>query len=215
MTNRNRIKVVLVDDHAMVREGLAQLLNDDGQFTVVGQGGDGTEALALVKALEPDVVILDYTMPVMDGVTAASKIRRQCPRVRIVILTVHENVHYAVKALEAGAEGFVIKSGAFQELAQGIRAVRAGKVYVSPAISEKMIASLSGGKVHSGLNALSRREFELMRLLGSGRRLQDCAKLMRITESAASTYRSRMLKKLRLGNTAELIRFALENGIAG
>lgn len=209
------IRVVLVDDHAMVRQGLAQVLQDSEDIKVIGQAGNGLEAVDLVKAEEPDVVVLDYTMPQMDGVTAVEQIRKLCPKTKILVLTVHENIHYAVKVLEAGAHGFVIKAAAVQELVQGVRAVHQGRVYVSPTISEKMVANLREGKDRSGLKALSKREFQLLTLLGGGMRLQDCAESMRITESTASTYRARILEKLQLNNTAELIRFALENGIVG
>ena len=209
------IKVIIADDHAMVRQGLAQLLNDDRHMRVIGEAGNGLEAVAMTRKLKPDVVVLDYTMPVMDGLSAVEEIRRVCPRVKILILTVHENAHYAVQAFEAGAHGFVIKSAVFRELTQGIRATYAGKIYVSHSISEKMAETLSMGQTKLGLQTLSRREFELMRFLASGSRLRDCAKLMHITISAASTYRTRLLRKLRLANTAELIRFAIDNAIVG
>lgn len=215
MRKPKAIRVVLADDHAMVRQGLAQMLEDDANITVIGQADNGDDAVSVTKALKPDVAVLDYSMPLTDGATAAKKILRSCPRTRIVILTVHDNVHYAMKSLEAGACGFVLKSAVVQELIQCIRTVHAGGFYVSPVVSDKMMVSLSGGQSHLGVNELSPREFELVRLLGSGRRLQDCAKLMHISESAASTYRARLLKKLKLTCTAELIRFALENGIVG
>lgn len=215
MSRQKAIRVVLADDHAMVRQGLAQLLEDEARITVVGQANNGDEAVSLARTLKPDVVVLDYSMPFADGPVATEKILRYCPRTKIVILTVHDNVHYAVKSLEAGASGFVLKAAVVQELIQGILAVYAGKVYVSSVVSERMMATLSSGPSHMGLSELSRREFELVRLLGSGRRLQDCARLMNISEGAASTYRARLLKKLKLTSTAEVIRFALENGIVG
>lgn len=207
------IRVVLVDDHAMVRQGLAQVLQDSEEIKVVGQAGDGLEAVNLVKSEQPDVVVLDYTMPRMDGITAIEQIRKLCPNTKILVLTVHENIHYAVQVLEAGAHGFVVKAAAVQELVQGVCSVHQGRVYVSPLISEKMAANLREGKDRSGLSALSKREFQLLRLVGGGMRLQDCAGVMQITESTASTYRARILEKLKLNTTAELIRFALENGI--
>lgn len=215
MKQIDQIRVVLVDDHQMVRQGLSQLLEDDPHIKVVGQAGDGQTAVSLAMQEKPHVIVLDYTMPVMDGVTAVEQIRRHCPKTRILVLTVHENIHYAVKVLEAGAHGFVVKAAAVQELVRGIQAVHAGKVYVSPTISEKMVATFTSRRNRSGLDALSKREFELLRLLGSGMKLQDCARTMKVTESTVSSYRARVLEKLRLNNTAELIRFALENGIIG
>lgn len=211
-----QIKVILADDHAMVREGLAQILMESEGIVVVEQAGDGADAVRLVKLKQPDVVVLDYTMPKTDGAAATKQIRSACPSVKILILTVHENIHYAIKALEAGAHGFLLKAAAVEELVRGIKAVSAGKTYISPAISEKLVENLPATKSdRSGINALSAREFELLRLLGSGMRLQECARTMRVTESTASTYRSRLLEKLALNSTADIIRFALENGIIG
>ena len=211
-----KIRVLLADDHAMVREGIAQLLEDSEDILIIGQAGDGQEAVAIAKEKNPDVVVLDYTMPKLDGVLATREIRSLCPDAKILVLTVHENVHYAIKALEAGAHGFILKAAAVEELVKGIRSVSKDKIYISPSISEKLAENIRKGKQdRSGLSSLSRREFELLQLLASGMKLQDCAKTMHVTDSTASTYRSRLMEKLNLKSTAEIIRFALENGIIG
>jgi DNA-binding NarL/FixJ family response regulator len=216
MMNTKPIRVLLADDHAMVREGLAGILQDSSGIEVVGQAGDGAEALKLTMELNPDVAVLDYTMPIMDGPAVIEKILEKRPSTRILILTVHENIHYAVKVLETGAHGFVIKADAAEELIKGIRAVHNKKVYISQVISEKMLQNMSLAKNERvGVQSLSRREFQLLRNLGAGKRLQECARLMNISESTASTYRTRLMEKLGLSSTAELIRFALENGIIG
>lgn len=212
----NAIRVVLADDHAMVREGLAQILEDSEGIVVVGQAGNGREAVTMAREKNPDVVVLDYTMPETDGAAATREIRLHCPNAKVLVLTVHENVHYALKALEAGAHGFILKAAAVEELVEGIRTVSRGRVYVSAPISEKIAENLRRSKAdRSGLDSLSQREFELLRLLASGMKLQDCARAMKITNSTASTYRSRLMEKLKLENTAEIIRFAIENGIIG
>jgi DNA-binding NarL/FixJ family response regulator len=127
---------------------------------------------------------------------------------------VHENVHYAVKALEAGAHGYLIKSAAIDELVKAIAAVRRGEVYISPQVSHEVIRNLCRPKrQRSGLEALSQREFDVLRILGSGKTLQECARRMQISTSTASTYRARIMEKLGLDSTAELIRFSLENGL--
>lgn len=212
MVRERRIRVLLADDHAMVRQGLAQLLEDDKRIHVVGQADNGMEAVSLAKSLKPDVAVLDYSMPRTDGITAAEKILRCSPSTKILILSVHDNVHYVFRSMDAGARGFVVKTAAARELIKGIRAVHAGEIYFSRVISEKMTGHLSGDKFRI---SLSGREFEFLRLLGAGHGLHECAQFMRISESAASTYRARLLKKLKLSNTAHLIRFALENGIIG
>lgn len=210
------IRVVLADDHAMVREGLAQILMDSPGIEVIGQAGNGREAVEIATRLHPHVVVLDYTMPQFDGISATREIRQKCPTAKVLVLTVHENVHYALKALEAGAHGFILKAAAVEELVEAIRAVSRGRVHISPLISEKIAENANLSKSdRSGLHSLSQREFELLRLIASGMKLQDCANHMRVTNSTASTYRSRLLQKLNLTTTAELIRFALENGITG
>jgi DNA-binding NarL/FixJ family response regulator len=210
------IRVILADDHAMVREGLAQLLDESEGMRVVGQASDGGEALALIKDLKPDIVVLDYTMPDMDAPTLTEEIGKRFPLVKVVILTMHENVHYAVKALEAGAQGYVLKSSAARELVQGLRTAQQGKVYISEPILDKLTLNMVGTrKQKSGLGSLARREFELLRLMASGLKLQDCAKRMHVSQSTASTHRARLMQKLKLNSSAEIIRYALENGITG
>jgi DNA-binding NarL/FixJ family response regulator len=210
------IRVLVADDHVMVREGLVQLLEQTEDISVIGQAGDGFEALELTGKLKPDVVVLDYSMPKLGGQAAIEQLRASHPEVKVLVLTVHENVHYALKSLEAQAHGFIVKGSAALELIQAIRCVFEGRVYVSPTISEKITEQFrrQGGQ-KEGVSSLSQREFELLRLLGQGLSLQECAASMFISESAASTYRSRLLKKLNLKTTGELIRFAVENNIIG
>lgn len=210
------IRVVLVDDHQMVRQGLAHLLEESQGIKVVGQSGDGADALAVVAAVSPQVVVLDYTLPDLDGPAVTLRLRKDFPAVGIVILTVHDNIHYVLKSLDAGALGFVVKSDATEELVKAIHLVAAGKSYISPRLSDKVAQHLQGPKgKHVGLDKLSQREFELLRFMGRGMSLQDCAVQMHISESTASTYRARLMTKLELGNTAQIIRFAIENGVTG
>jgi DNA-binding NarL/FixJ family response regulator len=210
------IRVVLADDHAMVRQGLAQILEESGCIRIVGQAASGPEALELVAQSPADVVVLDYTMPGMDAGTAIQMLLARSAHLKILILTVHENIHYAVKVLEAGAHGYVIKSAAVAELVEAIQAVSVGECYISPKVSQRVIQHLRRPKRDRvGLEALSEREFEMLRALGSGMGLKECARLLSITTSTASTYRSRLMEKLHLRTTAEVIRFALENEIVG
>jgi DNA-binding NarL/FixJ family response regulator len=200
----------------MVREALAQILEDSGCIRVVGQASDGLQALALAAESEVDVMVLDYSMPKLDAPSAIETLLRKHPRLKILILTVHENIHYAVKVLESGAHGYVIKSAAVGELVEAIKAVAAGEIYISPKLSQRVIQHLRRPKKdRSGLEALSQREFELLRVLGSGMSLKECARHLNISTSSASTYRTRLMEKLNLRTTAEVIRFALENDIVG
>jgi len=216
MTTPGNIRVVLADDHAMVREALAQILEDSGSIRVVGQAADGPQALDLAAKTQPDVIVLDYSMPNLDTPSAIESLLRRWPNLKILVLTVHENIHYAVKVLESGAHGYVVKSAAVGELVEAIQAVSGGEVYVSPRVSQGVLLHLRRHKRDRvGLEALSQREFELLRVLGAGMSLKECAKHLNISTSSASTYRTRLMDKLNLHTTAEIIRFALENDVVG
>ncbi|HKI33618.1 MAG TPA: response regulator transcription factor [Gemmataceae bacterium] len=216
MAVRGDIRVVLADDHAMVREALAQILQESGCMRVVGQAADGPGAVDAALKLRPDVLVLDYSMPGLAAPEALSSLRQLLPDLKVLVLTVHENIHYCVKALECGAHGYVVKSAAVGELVDAIKAVSVGEVYISPKVSQKVIQHLRRPKKERvGLESLSQREFELLRLLGAGMSLKECADRLSISTSSASTYRSRLLEKLNLKSTAEVIRFALENDIVG
>lgn len=209
-----RTEVVLADDHAMVRQSLARVLQDSGQIVVKGQASDGLELLEVVRRESPDCVVLDYSMPKLDAPHAIERLLAEHKRLKILVLTVHENVHYAVRAIQAGANGYMIKSAAVEELVDAINTVSRGDVYISPKVSQEVWAQLRRPKKsREGLEALSQREFDALRILGSGASLQECADRMKVSTSTVSTYRSRILEKLNLTNTAELIRFALENDV--
>jgi DNA-binding NarL/FixJ family response regulator len=210
------IRVVLADDHAMVREGLAQILQESGCIRVVGQAADGAGALDAAVKARPDVLVLDYSMPELAVTEILPLLRRLLPELKVLVLTVHENIHYCVKSLECGAHGYVVKSAAVGELVEAIKAVSAGEVYISPKVSQKVLQHLRRPKKDRvGLDALSQREFELLRVLGAGLSLKECAEHLNISTSSASTYRARLMEKLNLHSTAEVIRFALENDIVG
>lgn len=210
------VRVVLADDHSMVREALARILEDSGGITVIGQASNGHEAIDMVKTNQVDVVVLDYSMPELDAPSVIEKLLRKTPSVKILVLTVHENVQYAVRTIESGAHGYLIKSAAVEELVEAIRAVHEGEIYISRKVSQEVLQHLRQPKRQRiGVDALSQREFDVLRILGSGKSLQDCAKQMKISTSSASTYRARLLEKLNLEGTAELIRFALEHDLVG
>ena len=210
------ISIVLADDHAMVRESLARVLQDSGSVVVKGQAGDGLELLEVVRRERPDCVVLDYSMPKLDAPHAIEKLLIEHKRLKILVLTVHENVHYAVRALQAGAHGYMIKSAAVEELLDAITTVSRGDVYISPKVSQEVWSHLRRPQSERrGLELLSKREFDALRILGGGVSLQECARQMNVSTSTVSTYRSRILEKLNLSTTAELIRFALEHNLDG
>jgi DNA-binding NarL/FixJ family response regulator len=210
------VRAVLADDHTMVREALARILADSGRVEIVGQAGSGSEALEVIGRTRPDVVVLDYSMPGTPALEVIASVTRDHPGVKVLVLTVHESIHYAVRVLECGAQGYVLKSAAAQELLEAISAVDQGEIYISPRVSQRVIHQLRRPKTErSGLESLSQREFDVLRVLGSGMNLKECARLLDISISTASTYRSRLMEKLNLRSTAEIIRFALENDIVG
>ena len=208
------IRVALVDDHEMVREALGQILEDSEDVQVVGKASDNAGVYQLIADCKPDVLVLDYTLSDGASLGTIEQIAADRGAPAIVVLTVHENPHYAVRVLEAGALGFVIKAAAFRELVEGIRAAHRGDVFVSPALAPAVMGRLSRPRRERvGLDALSNREFELLRLLASGLGLQQAAHAQNISPSTASTYRSRLLEKLGMDSTADLIRFAIENDV--
>jgi DNA-binding NarL/FixJ family response regulator len=209
------IRIVIADDHAMVREALCRTLAQSG-FEVVGQAGTVEQALDVLDATKPHVLVLDYSIPQGDAPEAMQAALKKHPRLKIVVLTVHQNIHYAVRVLEAGAFGFVVKSGAVSELVEAVKTAYEGEIFISPAVSQLVLQRLRQPKKdRSGLDALSQREFDVLRVLGSGMGIKQCADYLNIGTSTASTYRSRIMEKLNLSNTAELIRFALENELVG
>lgn len=216
MSLLSRRKVVLADDHAMVRQALAQILEDSGEVLVVGQASDGEQAVTLVRQLHPALIVLDFSMPGTNAATTIQSLLAAQPDLKILILTVHEKIQYAVRVLEQGAHGYVVKSAAAQELLDAIRDVCAGETYISPKVSQKVRNAMRQPKRNrEGLESLSQREFDLLRLLGAGYSLKSCANELDISLSAASTYRARLLEKLDLKSTSDIIRFALEHDVVG
>ncbi len=211
MQETNSIRVALVDDHSMVREALASILESDERLEIVGQGSNRHDAVKITTELQPDVLVLDYAMPGGGALPAIEDITREGCETRILVLTVYQSIHYAVRVLEVGAHGFLVKSCAVEELVEAIRVVQGGSIYITPQLSSRVLNHLLLPKRERvGIDALSIREFEILRILGSGAGLKEAASEMSISTSTASTYRIRLMKKLALNSTAELIRYAME-----
>lgn len=210
------IRVVLADDHAMVRQALSQFLDEGNEIQIVGQAVDALQALELAATVQPSVIVLDYSMPGSNALSTIVTLRTRFPGMKIVMLTVHEGVHYALRALEAGAHGYVLKSAAIAELLDAIKAVSDGSVYISRKIAQPMLQRLCQPRdKRTGLEALTQREFEVLTLLGAGMSLKECAAQLKISASSVHTYRIRLVEKLKVNTTTELIRLALENDVAG
>ena len=208
------IRLLLADDHAMVRESLARVLEAEATISVVGQAGDGIELKKIVALERPDFLVMDYSMPNHQAVDTIKDFLQTCPAMRIIVLTVHENIHYAVHVLNAGAHGYLIKAAAVDELILAIETVRHGNIYVSRQIADKVWQQRNSGKEGKcGIGLLSVRELEVLKLQAEGKSLQECANQLGVKVSTASTYRSRILDKLGLQSNSELVRFAIDNGI--
>ncbi|MCP4097910.1 MAG: response regulator transcription factor [Planctomycetaceae bacterium] len=208
------IRLVLADDHIMVRESLARVLESEATISVVGQAGNGTELKKIIASQKPDFLVMDYSMPDHQAVDTIKEFLQTWPKMRIVVLTVHENIHYAVHVLDAGAHGYLIKAAAVDELILAIETVRHGNIYVSRQIAERVWKQRNSKKNEkSGLGLLSARELEVLKLQAEGRTLQECASHLGVKVSTVSTYRSRIMEKLSLNSSSELVRFALEHGL--
>ena len=214
MNDGSTISVLLADDHTMVRDSLARVLDTESDIRVVGQASDGTELISLADQLEPDCIVMDYSMPQHNPLTVLTAFAEKSKPPKTIVLTVHENVHYAVRVIEAGANGYVIKAAAVDELLSAIKSVCSGNIYLSKEIAEAVWKQLRSPKSdRTGLSTLSQREMEVLRLLGQGKTLQESARSVGVKVSTISTYRSRILEKLNLESTNDLVRFAIENGL--
>jgi DNA-binding NarL/FixJ family response regulator len=215
MSRRHRI--VIAEDHTILREGLRALLASDPEFDVVGDAEDGLEAIKSVKSLTPDVVIMDLSMPRMNGVAAIKEIKRITPNTKIVVLTVHKNEEYILAAFQAGSDGYVLKYASHEELVSAIRTVLKGQPYLSPAVSAVVLeAYLDGQKglsSQSPFRMLTNRETEVLKLIAEGYRNRQIADLLGISVKTVERHRANLMKKLDLHSGAALTAFALENGL--
>ena len=208
------IKVLLVDDHALIRDGLRRLLQDCNDMQVVGEASDGQEALRLLQQLHPDVAVMDLSMPGLDGIEATKRIVREGFSVHVLILTMHTNEEYAVRALQAGARGFISKGAPSQDVVTAIRKISTGGCYLPVELSESLPKRYARkGPGDSPLETLSDRELQVLKRLAEGRISKDIAQDLHISIKTVDTYRARLLAKLELETTADLIRFALRNGV--
>ncbi|HSM31988.1 MAG TPA: response regulator transcription factor [Woeseiaceae bacterium] len=208
------IRVLLADDHSIVRAGLRRLVEDAGDMVVVADAADGREAIKKVQESLPDVAVIDLSMPGMDGLEVVGRLLSQYPKLPVLILTMHEEEQYVVRAIEAGAMGYVTKRSAAEQLLKAIRKVHGGGRYLSESASEALATRMAKGTAaRSPLDTLSTREIQVLRGLALGKSNREIAETYHISTKTIDTYRARLLKKLNLKNNAELTRFAIQNGI--
>jgi DNA-binding NarL/FixJ family response regulator len=204
-------RVLLADDHVIVRQALGALLEREG-FEVVGAVGDGQEALRVARELRPDVAILDFSMPLLNGLDAAREILHACPRTRAILLTMHTDDHRVLEALRAGVRGYVVKSQAAADLIRAIHEVLRGATYLSPGISETVVQAYLN-KSDVPVDPLSPREREVLQLIAEGKSTKEIAGLLSISFKTAESHRTRLMRKTNIHETASLVRYAVRRGL--
>jgi DNA-binding NarL/FixJ family response regulator len=208
------ITILLADDHAVVRDGLRALIEDGNDLKVVGVAGNGREAVAEAQRLRPDIVIMDIAMPELDGVEATRRIVEKCPDTRVLMLSMYLSAEHIYRALQAGAQGYVLKESAGDEVVEAIRALRAGKRYLSHRITETVIDDyLREGASLSPLDSLSLRERDVLQLVVEGKTNLAIAQALSLSPKTVETYRARIMKKLKVHDTVELVKFAMRHGL--
>ncbi|HEY3543746.1 MAG TPA: response regulator transcription factor [Gaiellaceae bacterium] len=207
------IRVVIVDDHAVVRSGLRLLLEGEDDIHVDDEGGTADEAVRLARLHKPDVVLLDVTMPGRSGLDAAADIKQAAPAAHILVLSMHDDPSYVREAFAAGASGYLLKEAADADLVAAIRDVAGGARYVHPALGARLAAAEADAAALAAADPLSEREREVLRLLALGHTNQEIAKMLFISVRTAETHRAHIMQKLRLSTRAELVRYALQHGL--
>jgi DNA-binding NarL/FixJ family response regulator len=209
------IRILVADDHPIVRRGLKQIIADNPDMVVAVEAADGQEVLNQVWKNEFDVVLLDISMPVMNGLDILKQLKNQKPRLAVLLLSVHPEEQYALRALKAGAAGYVTKDKAPEELVSAIRAVASGKKYISPSLVQTLASTVGVAATGPLHQLLSDREYSVLRLIAAGRTKIRIAEELSVSPKTVSTYRSRLLKKWGLKTDAEIVRYAIENRLLG
>jgi len=205
------IRVLLADDHAIVRAGLKEILAGTGDITVAGEANNGQEVMARIRGQDYDVAVLDMSMPGRSGIELIKQVKDEKPKLRILVLTMHSEEQYAVRALKAGASGYLTKDSAAEQLVAAIRKIAAGGAYVSPETAERLALGAAPRAEAAPHTLLSDREFQVLQLIAGGQSVGGIAKRLALSVKTVSTHKTRILQKMGLANQAELIRYALEH----
>lgn len=210
-----KIRVLLADDHAVLRAGIRALLDMQPDIAVIGEAGDGHQAVARVRELKPDIVLMDIGMPGLDGMAATRQIKEAYPQTRVLILTQHENKEYVLPALKIGASGYVLKRAEGDELLTAIRAVHAGGTFLDPAVAGVLVddARRDPGSPADPFDALTEREREVLTLLAQGNTYQHIAETLFISPKTVDFHRTNLMRKLGLSSRADLTKYAVQRGL--
>lgn len=208
------IRVLIADDHAIVRQGLRQILSDTPDLTVSGEAENGVQAVQMVRAGEWDVVLMDVSMPDRNGIDALKLIKKEHPRLPVLILSMYPEEQYAIRALKAGAAGYLTKQSAPELLVTAIRQVASGKKYVSPSLAEELANAIGDDSERPPHEKLSDREYQTLCMIASGKTPAEIAEALNLSVKTVSVYRARLLEKMNLRNNAELTHYGLKHGLA-
>ena len=218
MSASRRTRVLIADDHTIVRQGLRAILNGEPDMEVVGEAADGREALKKAAALRPDIVVLDISMPKLNGLEVTQRLLREAPRAKVIALTMHSSEEYVYSLLKAGVRGYLLKESAASDLVEALRVVRRGGTYLHPSISMKVVNEyLKGPDPASRIashDGLSGRECEVLRLIAEGYTSKEIASQLDLSVKTVEAHRTRIMEKLRIHNVAGLTRYAISRGIS-
>ncbi|MBI5031152.1 MAG: response regulator transcription factor [Chloroflexi bacterium] len=212
-----KIRVLVADDHTIVREGVRLLLDAQPDIEVIGEAADGREAVNMIRQFRPDLVVMDIQMPNLNGLEATREIKREFPQIQILALTMYESDEYFFQVLNAGASGYVLKKAASADLLSAIRAVHSGDVFLYPSVARRLVSDyltrVKSGEEKNSFDGLTAREHEVLKLIAEGHTNQAIADKLVITPSTVQTHRTRIMQRLNLHNRAELIQYARRKGL--
>ena len=208
------IRIAIADDHAIVREGLKRIVAADGGLEILDEAGDGTEVMRLVRERDFDVLVLDLSMPGRSGMELIKLVKAEKPKLRILVLSMHQELQYAVRAIKSGASGYLTKESAPAQLVQAIHKIAGGGAYITAEVAEQLALGAMPGAAAAAHESLSAREFEVFRLLAAGVSVTDIAARLNLSVKTVSTHKANLMQKMGLGNVSELIRYAIKHGLA-
>jgi len=218
MTPEPPIRVLVADDHTVVREGIRYVLEREPGFEIVAEAGSGSDVVALAEQCRPDVAVLDISMPGESGIQVAARLRQRLPETRILILSMYDNAEYVLESVRAGAHGYILKDTAATELRRAVRAVQEGEAFFSPPVASRLSAAVRGELAQeqrtSDLGSLTAREREVLQGIAQGHTNKEIAAALGISHRTVETHRESLMRKLRIRTVAGLTRFALETGLA-
>ncbi len=215
MTETNKIRILVADDHALVRAGICALLEQRPRLEVVAEAQDGNEALRLAAELQPDIVLMDIAMPSLSGLEATRKLEKEWPNVRVIILSMHSDEQHVLQALRAGAAGYLLKGASFEELDLAITSVVNGDIYLSPSISRPLVSEYLRRAVndHPARERLSPRQQEVLQLIAEGKTTKQVALTLNVSVKTAETHRAQLMRRLGVNDVAGLVRYAIKIGL--